>query len=91
MAVWAISLRQNFAQAREDVCQFVEFDLFSSQSPSRDVCGSELLSYRRSRGTRELGLGTNLPQDRRTVVAEGKDHIQADPSTITACAVRFVG
>ena len=46
-------LEGNFAQAREDVCQFVEFDLFSSQSPSRDVCGSELLSYR-LRGTREL-------------------------------------
>ena len=34
------------------------------------------------------GLGSLLtasfPQDRQTVVAEGKDHIQADPSTITA-------
>jgi len=29
------------------------------------------------------GLGS-FPQDRQTVVAEGKDHIQADPSTITA-------
>jgi len=35
-------LEENFAQAREDVCQFVEFDLFSSQSPSRDVRRSEL-------------------------------------------------
>jgi len=80
-------LEGNFAQARWDVCQFVEFDLFSSQSPSRDVCPSELLSY--------IGVGNLLtasfPQDRRTVMGEGKDHIQADPSTITACAVGFVG
>jgi len=30
-------LEENFAQAREDVCQFVEFDLFSSQSPPRET------------------------------------------------------
>ena len=36
-------------------------------------------------------LTASFPEDRQTVVAHGKDHIQADISTITAYAVGFMG
>lgn len=36
-------------------------------------------------------LTASFPSDRQTVVAEGKDHIQEDPSTITAYAIGFLG
>lgn len=35
-------------------------------------------------------LTASFPQDRQTVVAEGKDHIKGDPSTITAYAIGFI-
>jgi len=36
-------------------------------------------------------LTASLPEDRQTVVAHGKDHIEVDRSTITAYAVGFMG
>lgn len=35
-------------------------------------------------------LTASFPQDRQTVVVEGKDHIESDPSTITAFAIGFI-
>jgi len=34
-------------------------------------------------------LTASFPQDRQTWVAEGKDHFESDPSTITAYAIGF--
>ena len=36
-------------------------------------------------------LTASFPEDRQTVVAHGKDHVEADRSTITAYAVGFMG
>jgi len=89
ITVWAIGLREAFLKnAGMLVSSFNSTSSIAANHPRHTF----VVPYFHLTGAgvrvNWSGLGSLLtasfPQDRQTVVAEGKDHIQADPSTITA-------
>lgn len=94
ITVWAIGLRESFLG--ENGMSVSSSNATSSPAfnhPSETFVISDF--YLTGVGARVnwSGAGNLLtacfPRDRQTVVVKGKDHLQADPSTITAYAVGF--
>jgi len=95
ITVWAIGLRKSFLDGfGMRVTSLSETSSPAVNHPSITYSISEF--YLTSVGaidnwTRFGNLLTAVyPQDRQTVVAEGKDHLVADPSTITAYGIGFL-
>ena len=96
ITVWAIGLRESFLR---------QFGMFVSSfnSTSSPVANHPrqtfvLPDFRLTGAGARVnwsGVGSLLtasfPQDRQTVIAEGKDHLEVDRSNITAYAVGFMG
>jgi len=94
ITVWAIGLKDTFLRRARMVAVLKEQ---TSSPPVNHPHITEVLSdfYLTGVGARvNWGVEGNLltavfPQDRETVVAEGKDHIHPDPANITAYAIGF--
>ena len=96
ITVWAIGLRESFlSQAGMNVSSLNATSSPAVNHPSKafDVPNFYLTGVGARVNWHGVGslLTSSFPKDRRTVVAEGKDHLEADPSTITAYAVGFQG
>ena len=96
ITVWAIGLREAFLKnAGMLVSSFNSTSSIAANHPRHTFVVPDFHLTGAGARVNWSGLGSLLtasfPQDRQTVVAEGKDHIQADPSTITAYAVGFMG
>jgi hypothetical protein len=96
ITVWAIGLRQSFLRDANMLSDLTLSSKTTSAIASHPRLTIVIPDFHMTGGGarvnwNQLGnlLTASFPQDRQTWVAEGKDHLQPDPSTITAYAVGF--
>ena len=96
ITVWAIGLKESFLRdAGMLVSSFTSSTTIAANHPRLAFVkpdyhltgGGARVNWR---GVGSL-LTASFPQDRQTWVAEGKDHLEPEPTTITAWAIGFVG
>jgi len=96
ITVWAIGLKNSFLEDAEmlsDLTVSSEKTIEAAHHPRLAIVNPDFQMTGGGGRMNWSGLGSLLtasfPQDRQTWVAEGKDHLQPDPSTITVYAVGF--